>query len=156
MAHALEKPPYLPVPSMLALSVQSPFASLPRPLAREDVVASAIEAAGTVSGAYATSPCTFVTLPATVAPLLDARRPDGTQGGTWLLVTVRATGEPGQRVHLHERCLTAVQRVMLALACDGVDSVWVGEGLPDAEALLAAGAPVDGRSPVGLVWCATG
>ena len=141
---------------MLALSVQSPFASPPRPLAREDVVASAIQSAGTVSGAYATSPCAFLTLPATVAPLLDALRPDGARGGTWLLVTVRATGEPGQRVHLHERCLTAVQRVMLALACDGVESTWVGDGLPDADALAGAGAPLDGRVPVGLVWCAAG
>ena len=141
---------------MLALSVQSPFASPPRPLAREDVVASAIQSAGTVSGAYATSPCAFLTLPATVAPLLDALRPDGARGGTWLLVTVRATGEPGQRVHLHERCLTAVQRVMLALACDDIDSRWIGDGLPDAEALVEAGAPVDGRVPVGLVWCAAG
>ena len=141
---------------MLALSVQTPFASPPRSSGAEDAVARAIRAAGTVSGAYATSPCAFVQLSDEARVLVDGLRPAGTAPGDWVLVTVRTSGEAGQRVHLRERCLTAAQRVMLALACDGVDNVWVEDGVPDAAAFRAAGAELSGGVPVGLVWCVTG
>lgn len=141
---------------MLALSVQSPFASPPPPVGGAEAVAQAIEAAGTVSGAYTEAPCQFMPLDAAAEPLVGALRPAGEAGGSWLLVTVRPTGEDGQRVHLHERCLTAVQRVTLALACEGVESAWIDAGVPAAEAFRAAGVPLTGRVPVGLVWCATG
>ena len=141
---------------MLALSVQSPLASPPRPDGARDVVARAIRAAGTVSGAYATSPCAFVPLGAEARLLVDALRPPGAKRGEWVLVTVRESGEAGQRVHLRERCLTAAQRVMLALACDGVENAWVEDGLPDAAAFRSVGADLKGGVPVGLVWCATG
>ncbi len=141
---------------MLALSVQSPFASPPCPGADDDAVARAIDAAGTVSGAYARSPCAFVPLDDEARLLVDALRPRGAGRGAWVLVTVRDSGEAGQRAHLRERCLTAAQRVMLALACDGVDNAWVEDGLPDAAAFRAAGADLGDGVPVGLVWCATG
>ncbi|WP_420455741.1 hypothetical protein [Rubrivirga sp.] len=131
------------------------MASTPRP-ATGDAVARAIEEVGAVSGAYAAPPCAFLALPPQAEALVAPLRPDGAAHGAWVLVTVRASGELGQRVHLRERCLTAAQRVMLALSCDGVDNAWVGEGLPDAAAFQAAGADVRGRVPVGLVWCATG
>ncbi len=83
-------------------------------------------------------------------------RPPGAGRGAWVLVTVRDTGEAGQRHHLRERSLTAAQRVMLALACDGVDNAWVDEGVPDAAAFRSAGADLGDGVPVGLVWCATG
>ena len=140
---------------MLAVSVPHPSTSPPRP-AGDDVVARVIEEVGTVSGAYAASPCAFLALPPEAEALVDPLRPHGAASGAWVLVTVRASGELGHRVHLHERCLTAAQRVMLALSCDGVDNAWVGEGLPDAAAFRAAGADLRGRVPVGLVWCATG
>ncbi len=140
---------------MLAVSALSPSASASR-LDSDDAVARAIEEVGAVSGAYAASPCAFTPLVAEAALLVDGLRPHGAARGAWVLVTVRASGELGQRVHLHERCLTAAQRVMLALSCDGIDNAWVGDGLPDAAAFLAAGADVRGRVPVGLVWCATG
>ena len=141
---------------MLALSVQSPFASPPPPSRGEDPVARAIDAVGTVSGAYATSPCAFVPLDGDARLLVDALRPASAGRGAWVLVTVRGTGEAGQRHHLRERSLTAAQRVMLALACDGVDNAWVEEGVPDAAAFLAAGTDLGDGVPVGLVWCATG
>lgn len=139
---------------MLALSVQSPFASMPRSPGRGDVVDRAIEAAGTVSGAYATSPCVFLTLGKKAADLVAPLRPEAMHGGTWVLVAALASGESDQKAHLHERCLTAAQRVMLALSCDGVDNAWVGEGLPDADAFEAAAVGLGGRVPLGLIWCA--
>jgi hypothetical protein len=141
---------------MLALSVHTPFASPALPDRREDVVARAIDLAGTVSGAYATSPCAFVPLGDESRFLVDPLRPPGAGRGAWVLVTVRDTGEAGQRHHLRERSLTAAQRVMLALACDGVDNAWVDEGVPDAAAFRSAGADLGDGVPVGLVWCATG
>lgn len=119
-------------------------------------MARAIDDAGTVSGAYATSPCAFVPLGDEARLLVDALRPAGAGRGSWVLVTVRDSGEPGQRHHLRERSLTAAQRVMLTLACDGVDNAWVEEGVPGAAAFRAAGADLEDGVPVGLVWCATG
>ena len=119
-------------------------------------MARAIDAAGTVSGAYVTSPCAFVPLGDDARLLVDALRPPGAARGSWVLVTVRESGEAGQRAHLRERCLTAAQRVMLALACDGVDNTWVEDGLPDARAFRAVGTDLGDGVPVGLVWCATG
>lgn len=140
---------------MLALSVQSPFMSPPRVHVGADAVARAIDAVGAVSGAYATSPFGFVPLDDDVRALVDGLRPGEGDRGVWVLVTVRDSGEAGQRVHLRERCLTAAQRVMLALACDGIDNRWVEEGLPSAAAFQSAGVDLRGGSPVGLVWCAT-
>lgn len=140
---------------MLALSVQSPFASLPRSSGNEGAVDRAIETAGTVSGAYAASPCAFLPLGPEAGALVGALRPSNTRRGTWVLVTVRASGEADQQAHLHERCLTAAQRVMLALSCDDVDNAWVGEGLPDAATFRAAGVDLGDSVPLGLVWCAT-
>ena len=68
-----------------------------------------------------------------------------------MLVTAPESSEPDHRAHLRERTLTAAQRFMLALACDGIDSQWVAD-VPDARAF--AGSALDGRVPVGLVWCA--
>ncbi len=137
---------------MLSLSTPSPVPSFAA--SHGDAVSRAIESAGTVSGAYASSPCAFLRLGPQAEDLVDGLRPEGAGRGAWVLVSVRHSAEAGQRVHLHERCLTAAQRVMLALACDGVENTWVGEGLPGAAAFRSAGANLQGRVPVGLVWCA--
>ena len=136
---------------MLGLSVQLPFAHSPH----EDVVARALAAAGTVSGGYAGSPCAFVRLGAEADRLVRGLRPGGARAGEWVLVTVRGSGETAHRAHLRERSLTAAQRFMLALACDGVDSRWV-DAVPDAEAFRAAGLALGTDVPVGLVWCRSG
>lgn len=150
MAHALDlaEGPRT-APRMLALSVQSPFAAPPRPAG--DAVARALGVAETVSGAYADPPCRFHRLGAVADSLLG---PAVAETGSWVLVAVRGSAEPGHQAHLRERCLTAAQRFMLALACDGVDSEWVGEGVPDAEAFRDAGLDLGAAVPVGLVWCA--
>lgn len=106
-----------------------------------------------MSGAYAAQPFGFRPLgPEASAPLASVR-PLGSGAGVWVLVTVRGTGEAGHRTHLHERCLTAAQRFMLSLACDGIESQWIDDGVPSAEALRAAGVDLGLDRPVGLIWC---
>ena len=139
---------------MPGLSAPSPFDRPPPP---DDAVGTAVgralSAAGTVSGGYAGPPCAFRPLGPEADAVLGPLRPDGPGG--WVLVTVHATAEEHHRVHLWERSLTAAQRFMLALACDGVESRWVAPA-PDAEELRAGGVALDGHVPVGLVWCGAG
>ncbi|WP_412061799.1 hypothetical protein [Rubrivirga sp. IMCC45206] len=115
----------------------------------------ALAEAGTVSGAYVRSPCRFRRLGPAAEALVQPLR----AGGAWVLVTVsgsRGSAEDGHRVHLRERCLTAVQRFMLALSCEGVDNCWVDAALPTPAAFRAAGLDLGADVPVGLVWCAEG
>ena len=134
---------------MLGLSAQR-FVRPSRPPGAE-AVRRALETAGTVSGGYAGAPCTFVALGPDAELALAALRPAGADLGTWVLVAAPKTDEAGHRAHLRERTLTAAQRFMLALACDGIDSQWVAD-VPSAQAF--AEHDLDGRVPVGLVWCA--
>lgn len=141
---------------MLALSVHSPFDPPPsvERLDLDGAIQRALHEAGTVSGAFASSPCRFRALGPAASAGLRALRPSGT-AHTCVLVTVRGSGEVGHRAHLRERCLTAAQRFMLALSCEGVRNVWTEE-VPDAEALEGLGVDLDGQVPIGLVWCAPG
>lgn len=136
--------------SMLGLSAQSPSARSPRPSA--DDVRRALEMAGTVSGGYAGPPCAFVPVGPEAEHVMAPLRPIGATLGTWVLVTAPETHEDDHRAHLQERTLTAAQRFMLALACDGIDSQWV-EAVPRAEALASAGLALGAHRPVGAVWC---
>lgn len=140
---------------MLGLSIQSPFDAAPRPPEAADLEAAiqrALDEAGTVSGAFATSPCRIAPLPAEAGTHLRALRPPGFAGDTCVLITVRGSAEAGHRAHLQERCLTAAQRFMLALSCEGVRNAWTDE-VPDAQTLSRLGVDTDGRVPVGLIWC---
>lgn len=143
---------------MLALSVQSPFDATPRPperVAWEEAVRHAQEAADGVSGAFAALPCGFRPLGPEADALLASVRPLGSADGGWVLVTVHGSGEAGHRMHLRERCLTAAQRFMLSLACDGVESQWVEDELPHSDAFRAVGLELGLDRPVGLIWCQT-
>ena len=140
---------------MLALSIQSPFDAAPRlpeAVDLEEAIQRALDEAGTVSGAYATSPCRVLPLPPEAGGHLRTFRPSGFTGDTCVLVTVRGSSEAGHRAHLHERCLTAAQRFMLALSCEAVRNAWTTE-VPDAVTLGRLGVDVDGHVPVGLIWC---
>lgn len=117
-----------------------------------EVVHRAVQEVGDVSGAFVTSPCSFVPLVGKASSLVDSKRPAGAGRGEWVLVTVRCSAEVGHQVHLHERCRTAAQRFVLTLACEGVESVWM-EGVPDAASFRSAGLEVGACEPVGLVWC---
>ena len=125
---------------MLALTIQSA-----QPATAdggvEASVQRALEEAGSVSGAFAASPCAFRRLDSSVVPA---------EAGRWILVTCRAAGEEGHQTHLRERCLTAAQRFMLSLSCDGIDNEWTAE-TPSAEALRGAGVSLSGAVPVGLI-----
>ena len=104
-----------------------------------------------MSGAFAVAPCEFHVLPAPAAARLapaDLQR----RAGTWVLVTVRLAREAGHRAHLRERCLTAAQRFMLSLACDGVENAWVDEA-PTPGAARDAGVGLGDQDPVGMIWC---
>ena len=141
---------------MLALSIHSPFASdarLPERVAWADAVRHARAEAASVSGAYADQPFSFRSLGPEVAPLLARARPLGSGAGRWVLVTVRGSGETGHRTHLRERCLTAAQRFMLSLACDGIESQWVDDAVPPTDDLREAGVDLGLDCPVGLIWC---
>ena len=105
-------------------------------------------AAGDVSGAYADSPFGFWPLTGPAAGLAGPPRP----GGQWVLMTCRHSDEPGHAAHLRERSLTAAQRFALSLWRDGLDAIWVQDGLPDGDAFRAAGLPLGPADPVGLVW----
>ncbi len=144
---------------MLGLSIYSPYDSDARP--REpvdwpDAMRHASEEAGGVSGAYATRPFGFCPLGPETDDLLAGIRPLGAGPGVWVLVTVRGAGELGHRTHLLERCLTAAQRFILSLACDGIDSRWVSDGMPSATTFREAGVDLRHGAPVGLVWCEPG
>lgn len=141
---------------MLTLSIQSPFdapSHPPETAAWEDAVLHATEEAGGVSGAFAAQPFGFRRLGPEASTLLASARPYTSTTGRWVLVTVRAVGEAGHRAHLHERCLTAAQRFMLSLACDGIGSRWIADGVPDARAFRAMGLELGPDQPVGLIWC---
>lgn len=127
---------------MLALTIQSHEPALPASEI-EASVRRALEEAGSVPGAFAASPCGFRRLGAEVAGLVPS-------AGRWILVTCQAAGDEGHRTHLRERCLTAAQRFMLSLSCDGVDNAWTAEA-PSPEALRDAGVALGGAVPVGLI-----
>ena len=133
---------------MLALSFQPHPDPVPPDDGVEGAVRRALDEARTVSGAFAASPCTFRRLSAEAAARLAPPR-DGP--ARWVAVTCRTAGEEGHRTHLHERCLTAAQRFMLSLSCDGVENGWVAEA-PDAGAFRAAGVDLGATVPVGLIW----
>ena len=134
---------------MLALSIHLPTDPAPSGDGVEASVRRALDEAGSVSGAFAASPCAFRRLGPRAAARLAPPRP--APPGQWVLVTCQAAAEEGHRTHLRERCLTAVQRFMLSLSCDGVENGWVAEP-PTADALRAAGVDLGGHAPVGLVW----
>lgn len=141
---------------MLALSVHSPFdhAPLSAPgLDLGDAIGRALDEAGTVSGAFASAPCRFQALGPEAVHRLLPLRPPGVAASACVLVTVQAAGEAAHRAHLRERCLTAAQRFMLALSCEGVRNTWTDE-LPDAEAFDGLGVDLGGQAPFGLIWCA--
>ena len=142
---------------MLALSVHTPFDRSPLPSAEgpdlDGAIRRALAEAGTVSGAFASAPYRFRTLSPDSCARLRGRRPPGATGEACVLVTVRESGEAVQRAHLRERGLTAAQRFMLALSCEGVANTWTDD-VPDAGALEALGVDLDGQAPFGLVWCA--
>ena len=123
-----------------------------RPSASDDEATTALRraarAADDVSGAYADSPFGFWPLTGPAAGLAGPLRP----GGQWVLVTCRRSDEPGHAAHLRERSLTAAQRFALSLWRDGLDAVWVQDGLPDGDAFRSAGLPLGPADPVGLVW----
>lgn len=138
---------------MLALGTRSLHAprALPPEVGLADALSRAQHEASAVAGAFAAPPCEFHVLPAPAAARLvpaDLRR----RSGTWVLVTVRQARESGHRAHLRERCLTAAQRFMLSLACDGVESTWTDDAPSPADA-RASGVRMDGREPVGMIWC---
>lgn len=139
---------------MLTLGIHPPRSTAP-PVDREwdRALDRARQEAGGVSGAFAVLPCRFYAVAPAAADLLPLRPPPVVREGTCVLATVRESEEPGHRAHLHERCLTAVQRFMLSLACDGVQSQWTEEGIPSADAFRKAGVGLSGEQPVGLIWC---
>ena len=134
---------------MLALRVHVPTDPAPSRDGVEASVRRALDEAGSVSGAFAASPCGFRPLDAGAAARLAPPRPAAP--GRWMLVTCRSAAEEGHRTHLRERCLTAAQRFMLSLSCDGVENGWVAEA-PAADAFRAAGVDLGGAVPVGLIW----
>ena len=132
----------------LRLPAQDRPAAAPPPDIGEAIGRARSEAG--VSGAFLAPPFEFHPLDADAGRRLAL--PEHAEGQTWVLVTVRPSAEGDHRAHLRERCLTAAQRFMLRLACDGIDNVWVG-GAPGPAALRAAGVDVGGREPVGLIRC---
>ena len=141
---------------MFALGIRSPHTTRsvdpPRPLDLSGAVGRARLEAG-VSGAFLSPPFEFHLLEGDACQMLSLSTAAGDQ--MWILVTVQRAAEDGHRAHLRERCLTAAQRFMLHLACDGIDNAWVSE-TPDAEALQAAGVALGDREPVGLIRCEGG
>ena len=121
------------------------LSAAPAPPPFSDAFARASEMAGAVPGAYATAPCRFVELPAEVAG----------EAGRHVLAVCQRAPEEGHQTHLRERSLTAAQRFILSLACDGIDAVWSAE-LPDEDRLRAAGVPLGGGVAVGVIRCRVG
>lgn len=101
-----------------------------------------------MAGAYADSPVGFWRLEGAPARLAEPLR----DGGQWVLVTCRRSDEPGYAAHLRERSLTAAQRFSLLLWSDGLEAVWIQDGLPGGDAFRAAGLPIGLSDPVGLMW----
>ncbi|MDT0631539.1 hypothetical protein RQM47_02350 [Rubrivirga sp. S365] len=136
---------------MTALSAHVPSQPAPSADGVEASVRRALEDAHGVSGAFAVSPCAFRRLDPEAARRLAPPRPAAAGGaGRWILVTCRSAAEAEHQTHLHERCLTAAQRFMLSLSCDGVDNVWSGLSV-DADVVRRAGVELDGSVPVGLI-----
>ncbi len=131
--------------------MQSLSAPPPRPPGA-DAVHRALETAGTSSEDPAGALCAFVVIAPGAERVMAPLRPPGATVGTWVLVTVPETLEDQRRAHLQESALTAAQRFMLALACDGIDGKWVREAPEDA-ALAAAGVALGAHQVVGAVWC---
>ena len=140
---------------MLGLSIYSPHqpSGSPEPFGWNEAIHHAQEEASGVSGAFAALPCRFRVLGPEVGALADDRRPFGRAPGAWVLVTIEGTGgESGHWQHLRERCLTAAQRFILSLACDGIHSEWVDD-VPMIDAFQKAGLELGRERPVGLIWC---
>ena len=134
---------------MLTLGIHHPPDPPPR-AAPDDALRRARQEVAGISDAFARVPFAFHALGEGECAALV---PEDADGGTWLLVTV--DGEADRWAHVHERCLTAAQRFMLSLACDGVDSEWVTDGLPNSRALRAVGVDVGAARPVGWIRCHT-
>ena len=114
------------------------------------------------AGTAPASPCAFRPVRPEAAGLLAPPRPAGGApggvpggAGRWIVVTCEGASGKASRAHLHERCLTAAQRFMLSLSCDGIENQWVAEA-PGPDAFRAAGVALDGGYPVGLIWYGTG
>jgi hypothetical protein len=144
---------------MFGLSASSPAhrpasaADAPRSAALEAAVRRALGEAATVAGAYADPPVRFLALGAEAARAVARAPHPGDRDGLWVLVACRYAAEAGHQAHLQERCLTAAQRFTLALWAEGVEAVWMQDGLPDADALRRAGVDLGAHVPLGLVWC---
>jgi len=138
---------------MYALGIRSPHAARPAdpsPLDLSGAIGRARDGAG-ASGAFLSRPFEFHVVQADARHRLAL----SAEADAWVVVTVTRTVEDGHRAHLLERCLTAAQRFMLHLACDGVDNAWEDEP-PSADALRAAGVDIGDREPVGLIRCEAG
>ena len=138
-----------PPPDVPSLRAQLPPGPAPLVDGVEASVRRALADARGVPGASAASPCSFWRLRPEAA---DRLAPPGLAGlgGGWVLVTCRSADGAERQAHLRERCLTAVQRFMLSLSCDGVENAWHGVP-PDARALRQAGVDVGRSAAVGLV-----
>lgn len=112
----------------------------------------ALEAVHEICDGRATAPCRFRRLGPEAEDLLAHVHPDSEDVHGWALVTARRAPDERQQAERRERALTAAQRFMLSLSCDGVDNAWVEDGLPGAEAFRAAGLDVRAEVPVGLIW----
>lgn len=140
--HALCSTVGMTADSMFTLGLPTPTGPAAAALLR------AVGDAQGVSGAYADSPVGFWPLHGAARALAAPPR----RSGTCVLVTCRASAEPAHAAHLRERSLTAAQRFVLSLWHDGLDAVWVADGLPGGDAFRAAGLPLGAAEPVGLVW----
>lgn len=120
--------------------------------ALEEAVHRAFEATRGVSDESAGSPIGFLRLGRQAATRLSLHPPAAGRAQGWAIVTAADAPDAERRAHHCERCLTAAQRFMLSLSCDGVRNGWVDSGLPDADALCAAGVDLGAAVPVGLVW----
>lgn len=112
----------------------------------------AFEAASGVSDEAAEASVAVLRLGAPAAARLGLRPPPAERVQGWALVTSADAADAERRAYGRERGLTAAQRFMLSLSCDGVRNGWVDSGLPDADALRAAGVDPGAAVPVGLVW----
>ncbi len=129
-----------------------PVLRLPPPIDSTAALHRAVGDAQGVSGAYADSPVGFWPLLGRAHALVAPQRGEG----TYILVTCRGATEPAHAAHLRERSLTAAQRFVLSFWSDGLDAIWLAEGLPDGNAFRAAGLPIGDAEPVGVVWVPDG
>lgn len=128
-----------------------PAADAPCSADLDAALRTALVEAETVAGAYADTPVRFIALRGDCARTLKGLGPGGP--GAWMLVACRNSAEVGHQVHLQERCLTAAQRFTLALWTEGVEAVWLQDGLPDQAAFRRAGVDLGPYAPLGAVWC---